>query len=73
LGEARRKRMAEPGRVTAEEIYQRLKSRTALLVCAYDDDAKFKRMQLEGAVSFNEFKSRLPSLPKDQEIVFYCA
>lgn len=63
--------MAEPKRVTPEEVYQRLKSRVALLVCAYDDDAKFKRMQLEGAISFNELKSRLPSLAKDREIVFY--
>jgi hypothetical protein len=63
--------MAEPERVAPEEIYQRLKSGTVLLVCAYDDDAKFRRMQLEGAISFNKFKSKLPSLPKDQEIVFY--
>ena len=63
--------MAEPKRLTSEEIYQRLKSGAVLLVCAYEDDAKFRRMQLEGAISFNEFKSKLPSLPKDQEIVFY--
>ncbi len=63
--------MAEPKRITPEEIYQRVKSGAVLLVCAYEDDAKFKRMQLEGAISFNEFKSKLPSLPKDQEIVFY--
>jgi rhodanese-related sulfurtransferase len=30
-------------------------------------------MQLEGAISFNEFKSKFPSLAKDQEIVFYWA
>jgi hypothetical protein len=65
--------MAEPKRVAPEEIYQRLKSGAVLLVCAYEDNAKFKRMQLEGAISFNEFKSKLPSLSKDQEIVFYCA
>ncbi len=65
--------MVEPKRVTAEEIHQGLKSGTALLVCAYEDDAKFKRLQLQGAISLNEFKSRLPSLAKDQEIVFYCA
>jgi rhodanese-related sulfurtransferase len=69
----RRKRMAEPKRVTPEEIYQRLKSEAVLLVCAYEDDAKFKKMQLQGAISLNEFKSKLPSLPKDQEIVLYCA
>jgi hypothetical protein len=50
-----------------------VKSGVALLVCAYDDDSKFKRMQLQGAISLNEFKSKLPSLTKDREIIFYCA
>jgi hypothetical protein len=63
--------MTEPKRVTPEEVRQKLKSGTALLVCAYEDEAKFKKMQLEGAISLNEFRSKLPSLPKDQEIVFY--
>jgi hypothetical protein len=65
--------MAEPKRVPAEVIYQKVKSGAVLLVCAYEDDAKFKRLQLQGAISLNEFKSKLPSLAKDQEIVFYCA
>jgi rhodanese-related sulfurtransferase len=65
--------MDEPKRVTHEEVYQKLKSGTILLVCAYEDDAKFKTMRLQGAISLREFKSRLPSLTKDQEIVFYCA
>ncbi len=65
--------MADPKRVPPEEIYQGLKSGAALLVCAYEDDAKFKRLQLQGAISLNEFKFKLPSLAKDQEIVFYCA
>ena len=63
--------MTEPIRVAPEEIYGKVKLGKALLVCAYEDEAKFKKMQLEGAISFNEFKSRLSSLPKDQEIVFY--
>ena len=64
--------MVSPVRVTPKEVYQRLKSGTTLLVCAYDDKDTFKQMQLEGAISFNKFTSRLPSLSKDQEIVFYC-
>lgn len=64
--------MAEPVRVTPKEVYQKLKSGTTLLVCAYDDDATFRQMKLEGGISLNEFKSRLPLLSKDQEIVFYC-
>jgi len=63
--------MAEPKRITPEEVHQKLKAGKALLVCAYDDEAKFKKMHLQEAISFNEFKSRLPSLQKDQEIVFY--
>jgi rhodanese-related sulfurtransferase len=65
--------MAEPKRVPPEEVFQNLKAGKALLVCAYEDDAKFKKMQLQGAISLNEFKSKLPSLAKNQEIVFYCA
>jgi hypothetical protein len=65
--------MTEPKRISPEEVYQKLKSGTVILVCAYEDDVKFKKLQLQGAISFNEFKSKLPSLSKDQEIVFYCA
>lgn len=65
--------MAEPIRVSPEEARRKATSRTALLVCAYDDDEKFKVVHLEGAISLNEFKSKLPSLAKDQEIIFYCA
>jgi hypothetical protein len=63
--------MTEPLRVAPEEVYSNLKSGRTLLVCAYEDDAKFKKMQLEGAISFNEFRSRLASLSRNQEIVFY--
>jgi hypothetical protein len=63
--------MVEPKRVPPEAVFQNLKAGKVLLVCAYEDDAKFRRMQLEGAISFDEFKFKLPSLPKDQEIVFY--
>ncbi|GAN34693.1 hypothetical protein BROSI_A3236 [Candidatus Brocadia sinica JPN1] len=64
--------MAEPVRITPKEVYQKLKSGTTLLVCAYDDETTFRQMKLQGAISLHEFKSRLPSLSKDQEIIFYC-
>jgi hypothetical protein len=63
--------MVEPKRISSEEVYQKLKGGKMLLVCAYEDEAKFEKMQFEGAISFNEFKAKLPSLAKDQEIVFY--
>lgn len=63
--------MTEPGRVTPEEVHQKLKSGNILLVCAYEDEEKFRQLQLEGGISLKEFKSRLPSLGNDREIVFY--
>lgn len=65
--------MAEPKRITPEEVYQKLKTGKVLLVCAYEDEAKFRKVKLQGAISLNEFKAKLPSLAKDQEVVFYCA
>ncbi len=64
--------MAEPQRVSPEEAQKKVKASTALLVCAYDDDEKFKKMTIEGAISFSSLQSRLPSLSKDQEIILYC-
>jgi len=63
--------MGDPERITPEEVYAKLKSGKVLLVCAYEDEAKFEKMHLQGAISFNAFKSKLPALGKDQEIVFY--
>jgi len=63
--------MIEPERISPKEVYQKLKSSAVLLVCAYEDEVKFRKMRLQGAISLNEFKSKLPSLTEDQEIVFY--
>jgi len=65
--------MTEPERVGPGEIYEKLKAGAALLVCAYDNEDKFKVLHLEGAISLHELRSRLEALPKDQEIIFYCA
>jgi hypothetical protein len=65
--------MNEVSRVTPEQICHRLRSGEALLVCAYDDEVKFQRLRLTGAISLAEFRSLRPTLPRDQEIVFYCA
>jgi hypothetical protein len=64
-------RMIEPARISSEEARESVLSGTALLVCAYVDDEKFRRMQLKGAISFNEFKNKAASLSRDQEIIFY--
>jgi hypothetical protein len=65
--------MATVLRISPEDIFPRVKSGDCLLVCAYDSDETFRTMRLEGAISLNDFKTRVGRLSKDQEIVFYCA
>lgn len=65
--------MVEPIRISPKEVRQKVSTGTAMLVCAYEDDQKFNKVHLEGAISLNDFKSKLASLAKGQEIVFYCA
>jgi hypothetical protein len=65
--------MSDPLRISANNARQRTLSGQALLVCAYDDADKFKQNHLEGALSYPELLSKLPSLDKGQEIIFYCA
>jgi hypothetical protein len=47
-------------------------SHGALLVCAYDDEARCRSAGLESALTLQEFQQRLPHLPKDQTIIFFC-
>jgi len=45
----------------------------ALLVCGYEDDAKCRKGRLEGSMPLARLESMAASLPKSQEIIFYCA
>ena len=65
--------MIEPVRISPAETRARVLSGAAIFVCAYDDDEKFKRNQLEGAISFKEFNQNSASLSREQEFFFYCA
>ncbi len=58
--------------VSAPEVREKIQRQSALLVCAYEDEEKFKAFPLEGGISLNEFKSKIGDLNKDQEIIFYC-
>jgi hypothetical protein len=63
--------MADIERISVQEAHAKTKANQALLVCAYEDEAKCKMLNLEGSISFTSFKSRAQSLPKSQEIIFY--
>jgi hypothetical protein len=63
--------MADIQGIDAQQAHTKAKSNQALLVCAYEDEAKCRRLNLDGSISFASFKSRVNSLPKSQEIIFY--
>ncbi|HZN61627.1 MAG TPA: ArsR family transcriptional regulator [Planctomycetota bacterium] len=60
-----------PERISVAEARRRLTAGDPLLlVCVYPD-ASYRRSNLEGSISMSAFLARLPSLPRDAEIVFY--
>ena len=65
--------MPEVTRISVQDARQEVASGQALLVCAYEDDAKCSQVALEGSLSLSRFAQLAPSLPKDQELIFFCA
>ena len=59
-------------RVAVQEARQAVQSGRALLVCAYDD-ARCARLRLQGSITVRELAARSASLPREQELIFYCA
>ena len=63
--------MADIQRISVQQAHAKTKAKQALLVCAYEDEAKCQRLNLEGSISFTSLQSRTAALPKTQEIIFY--
>jgi len=62
-----------PQRLKAEDVRRRIEGGDGpLLVCAYDDAEKCRGFGIGEAIPYPEFKSRLDSIPKSREIVFFC-
>ncbi len=59
-------------RVDARTAHEDFESHDALLVCAYDDEKKCRDTGVDEALTMRQFVSRLDSIPKSREIVFYC-
>lgn len=64
--------MPEVTRISVQDARQAVTSGRAMLVCAYEQDEKCSQIALEGSISLSQFQERLPSLPKDQEVIFFC-
>ena len=64
--------MIEVKRITPGDAVSKVSS-GAILVCAYESDELFARNHLGGAISLKRFEKLIPSVAKNQEIIFYCA
>ena len=65
--------VASVERISPNEGHERVESGEALLVCAYEDAEKCAKNHLEGGLSLDEFQAQADSLPRDKEILFFCA
>ncbi|HYE90566.1 MAG TPA: hypothetical protein VEA38_06085 [Terriglobales bacterium] len=65
--------MPDVERIDAHAARREVSAGRAWLVCAYDDRQRCRSMMLEGAIDMDELEARLPTAPKDQPMVFYCA
>ncbi|UCG78861.1 MAG: ArsR family transcriptional regulator [Nitrospirota bacterium] len=63
--------MSEVARISPQETREKALAGIALLVCAYDNDEKFRKMRLDGAISLSEFRQIEDTLSRDREIIFY--
>ena len=68
-----RTRPEEVERVSVEKARREVESGRALLVCAYDEEEKYRRLRLENAVSLHDLQRRVESVPRNQTLIFYCA
>ncbi|TGU74853.1 ArsR family transcriptional regulator [Geomonas terrae] len=64
--------MAEVKRIQIQEARRKVQDGEALFVCAYDSEEMCGGIRLEKALTMGELNARLPEVPKEKEIIFYC-
>lgn len=65
--------MKEARRIKPDEARRKVQAGEALLVCAYESEGTCSGpLKLEGSMTLGEFNTRLDSITKEQEIIFYC-
>ena len=67
--------MDEARRTSAEEAQRRVESGQALLVCAYEDEARCQQLRIDHSLTMEELKRQLErdQASRDRELIFYCA
>jgi hypothetical protein len=66
--------MADVARISPKDLKARLDGpNPPLLVLGYEDEESWRKYRLEHAIPFAAFRDQADALPRDREIVFYCA
>ena len=58
-------------RVSVETARTRVARGEALLVCAYEDEAKCRKYALPGSIPYATLEQRLDDLDEEQEMILY--
>ena len=60
-------------RVSVEDARRAVEAGHALLVCAYEDDQKCRKLRLANALTVHDLQRSLESVPRNHTLIFYCA
>jgi hypothetical protein len=60
-------------RIAPDIARKSLATSNALLVCSYEDRARCRSLHIEGAIDLVELQAQEAELPRDREMIFYCA
>lgn len=63
--------MINPARISPDEVRARQQQDESVLLINIYPQHVFDRSHLDGAISYQDFTSRLPTLPKETALVFY--
>lgn len=64
--------MTKPRSIDPTQARHKVQSGEATLVCAYQDEAKCRRLLLDGAITLGRLRASLEQHSKDDELIFYC-
>jgi hypothetical protein len=64
--------LGEVERISPEDARREVEAGRAVLVCAYEDEARCRQLRLENAISLNELRRRIDTIPRDRTLIFYC-
>jgi hypothetical protein len=65
--------MSDAPRMDVETAHRKVVDGEALLICAYEDEERCQSVRLEGSIMMKDLMEQLPWLPREQELIFYCA